>query len=860
MRAVSSLFVLVLLFVGVMCANPCAQDSEKLNLHVPSPDWRDQVIYMVMTDRFDDGDSSNNDQGFGEFDPRKGSHFSGGDLAGVTRRVPYIKDLGATAVWITPPVLNQWWSKPYNATGWHGYWAVDFTKMDPHYGTLDEYKKLSHTLHCKDMYLVQDIVTNHVGNFYNYGGKFDPKDNSKNFRLLEKGSKQPAPTQYPFNLIDRNNPKHVKADIYKWTPTITDYSNDFQVKNYMLGYLADINTNNPLVIETFKKTYADWIRNVGVDAFRIDTVKFVEHEFWNKFLNDKDGIHEVAKQAGKKDFLTFGEVVDTSLPMKIDGEKKLLAYYGTKEKPEVKTMLGYPLYGDIVRVLGESKPTEYLGFRLKAMMSEYPDPHLVPNFVDNHDTPRFLSRAGHAAFKQSLAMLFTVPGIPILFQGTEHGLEESRQAMFERGHRGSKSNFATDGELFRLIKNLAALRKSNKVLTRGDLKMLATDEFGPGVLAYKRTYKGDSIIVLMNTAEHSVLVSRLSTGLNGFSVLSDLLSRESDTLILDNDGSLTKQLNAREFLILKDTNKVRRHGKNLKKPSFRIDDYSPEKTKTGDFEISGRTDTWAKELRVLVNGNLDRSIPVVVDKNGRFTATIPVRDLGEFNKYFTILNRSTWSLSERYEYKTKVTTKTAQTISDPSNDNRGPEGKYFSPQHQYHSNQTDIVGTKVQYSGANLRLIMTMSSVTDAWIPFNGFDNVNFSIFVDLPGKKGARKLPLLFAEMPENLEWNLGHIGGGWNNYMYSSNASSEDKAGERLGFSPSVSVDKSAKTISFLYEGSKLGVADWKGAKFYITTWDVDGEGTYREITEKPSEWMFGGGKIDDPLIMDDMLFEVK
>ena len=113
------------------------QSPESAPLHVPSPDWREQIVYMLFIDRFNDGDPTNNDQGYGEYNPALETHFSGGDLRGLRDKLDYLKALGVTAVWVTPPVLNQWWSSPYEATGWHGYWAVDFKKVDPHFGTLD---------------------------------------------------------------------------------------------------------------------------------------------------------------------------------------------------------------------------------------------------------------------------------------------------------------------------------------------------------------------------------------------------------------------------------------------------------------------------------------------------------------------------------------------------------------------------------------------------------------------------------------------------------------------------------------------------------------------------------------------------
>ena len=294
-------------------AGTCASGDRQLQ-HLPSPDWRDQVIYMLMTDRFDDGDPTNNDQGYGEYDPSQPSHFSGGELQGVIDRLDYLRRLGMTAVWTTPIFYNQWWSTPYQATGWHGYWPVHFQEVDPHYGTLDDYKRLSHELHCRGMYLIQDTISNHVGNFYAYEGEYDPDDTAAGFYLLEPDSHQPAPVQYPFNQIDRLNPEHYAADIYHWTPPITDFASLQQEHYYSLGHVGDINTENPVVIAKFKEIYKFWIDEVGVDAFRMDTVSLVPFPFWNRFLRDDDGIYAHARERGKEFFLTFGEATAVSDP------------------------------------------------------------------------------------------------------------------------------------------------------------------------------------------------------------------------------------------------------------------------------------------------------------------------------------------------------------------------------------------------------------------------------------------------------------------------------------------------------------------------------------------------------------------
>jgi len=169
MKRVSLPTKIVALVLSANLSNVNAQSSGEL--HVPSPDWREQIIYFVMVDRFNDGDATNNNQGVGEYDPRRNSHYSGGDLLGLVNKISYINNLGATAVWITPPVANQWWSPTAQYSGYHGYWAENLMTVDKHYGSLSDMQNLSRRLHGQGMYLVQDIVVNHMGNFFAY----DPK-------------------------------------------------------------------------------------------------------------------------------------------------------------------------------------------------------------------------------------------------------------------------------------------------------------------------------------------------------------------------------------------------------------------------------------------------------------------------------------------------------------------------------------------------------------------------------------------------------------------------------------------------------------------------------------------------------------
>lgn len=843
------------------------QSSESADprlLHVPSPDWRDQVIYMIMTDRFADGDPSNNDLGYGEYKKGSGSHYNGGDLRGIIDKLPYLKELGVTAIWITPPVLNQWWSSPYQTAGWHGYWAVDFSKVDPHLGTLEDYKDLSHALHSDGMYLIQDIVTNHVGNFYTYDGAYDPDDTAKGFRLLEPESVQPAPTQHPFDLIDRTHPEHAAAHIYHWTPTVKDFSDPEQLTTYMLGFLADINTANPLVMETFKESYARWIKEVGVDGFRIDTVMHVDHAFWHHFLNDPDGIHNVAASLGKEAFLSFGESFKISPPFEASGETQVTSYLGTPEKPGLKSMLAFPLYATITRVFGEGKPTAELEHRLEAFMSHFPQPHIVPTFIDNHDTRRFLGIGSTEGFEQALVALFTLPGIPTLLQGTEQALKDTRQALFAGGYGSQVDHFRTDTPAFQLVSTLSRLRTAEPILTQGDLEVLVADPSGPGLVAYKRTLGEEAVLVIFNTANHSIWADAIPTGLPATTKLQTQFARRFEGEVITGvDGHLSLELPARSALVLgtEGAQDVAAPAETpASPPEIHVSTEIHSRTLSSDTRVTGTVTKAHTRLALILDGNLDEAIPFNADADGAWKVTLPVRDLGETSHYFQIFAPDEQTASARIPYRTHVTeTEFEGSLSDPAHDDSGPTGKTTSPTAYEDLGQKDILSVSYKAGGSNLELILQMRCITQDWVPFNGIEKVAFSIFIDLPDQPGLRDLPLLNAHMPEGHEWNLGHILSGWGNSVFTAEGSTSTERGDNTGFAPQVTADPEKGTLTIQYTGKHLGVSSWKGAAFYITTWDVNGEGYYIPINPDPSKFEFLGTSADDPKIMDDALLKL-
>ncbi len=543
---------------GLAVAAPAAP-SAGLKLHVPSPDWRDQVIYFALTDRFDDGDPSNNNQGAGEFNPASNAGYSGGDLKGLARRLDYIQGLGATALWITPPVANQWWDASIQYSGYHGYWAENFRKVDAHLGQLADYQALSDRLHRAGMYLVQDIVLNHTGNYFHYAGPWDAKQVTRNFQRNPAGSGAQAPSQWPFSLNDARNPAQRKAGIYHWTPNVTDFTDPEQERNFQMSGLDDLNTENPVVRKALRDSYGYWIKAVGVDAFRLDTAFYVPPAAVSDFMHARDraapGMAQVAAQTGRSQFLVFGEGFGIDKPFEDTQARKIETYVQGecgKVGGGMQGMLNFPLYGTAGDVLARGRPTAELGYRIRSLMQVHAHPHLMPSFVDNHDVDRFLAGADTVALQQNLALIMTLPGIPVIYYGTEQGFTEQRASMFKGGYgSGGQDHFNTQAPLYQYIQRLTQLRRDHRVLSRGVPTVLRDNPVGPGALAYRMEDGAQQALVVFNTGTGPTLLDNLATGLPGGSVLKAVFAREGAQRdeVVDAQGRITLTLPARSVAV-----------------------------------------------------------------------------------------------------------------------------------------------------------------------------------------------------------------------------------------------------------------------------------------------------------------------
>lgn len=728
-------------------ARPARPAASAAGLHVPSPDWRDQVIYFVLTDRFADGDPRNNDQGAGEYGAGQKTRYNGGDFKGLVQRLDYIRGLGATAVWVTPPVSNQWVNPSGDYAGYHGYWAEHFARVDPHLGTLEDYRALSRALHARGMYLVQDIVVNHTGNFYTYRDRWQPGDPAQGWEAHDTSPPVPRPSQPPFDRNDPRDPAQRAQAIYHWTPDITDYNDRRQELDFQMSGLDDLNTENPQVRRALRESYGYWIREAGVDAFRVDTAFYVPPEFFDDFLRSRDarapGIEQVAAETGRRQFHVFGEGFGIDRPFAETQARRIESYMsGADGRPLLPGMLNFPLYGAIGEVIARGAPTTQLAHRIGRLTGLHARPHLMPTFVDNHDVDRFLAGGSPAALRQALLTLFTLPGIPVVYYGTEQGFTEPRAAMFAAGWAsGGKDRYDTAAPLYRTIAELARVRREHRVFSRGQPEVLRDNAAGPGVLAWRMTHAREAGFVALNTAEQPALLDNLPTGLPPGTVLRGLLAAEEVAaspgaganspaprpadVTVGADGRVSLALPARAGWVWKadvapqpaadapaasKPAKARKSARAVRAqkgkagkagaspapaappaaaPAAAVPaatavrlalDPLPASAVAGDFEVSGRAEG-VSTLRLVIDGDLGAPLEVRPDASGRFSARIDTARMADPTVRHRVVawDEASRAASQAREFSVERAWTLVADIEDPAGDDRGPRGTYLYP-------------------------------------------------------------------------------------------------------------------------------------------------------------------------------------
>lgn len=461
------------------------------------------AVYFVVTDRFVNGDASNDhrDQGgkLRTFDiplpPCNGMHdnigYLGGDFKGIADHLDYIRGMGFTSVWVTPIVDNPdqaftGGGKPGCGTiltdqgksGYHGYWGVDFYKLDEHLPSPGmDFKGLADAMHAKGMKLVLDIVGNHGSPAWTMAsdqpkfGKIYGKDGA----LIADHQNLP-----PQKLDPAHNPLHA---FYNTTGPIEWGKGSIFDGN--LAQLSDFDAGNPAVLDYLVGAYEQWIEQ-GADAFRIDTIAWMPSSFWQAFTT-----RIRAKHPG---FFMFGEAFD------YDAAK--IAVHTLPGKGEV-SVLDFPMKQAMDEVFGRKRAGfERLAASLFLVDGPYANPYDLATFYDNHDMPRM--DASDAGFIDAHNWLFTARGIPVVYYGSEMGFMRGRaEHGGNRNYFGSEGIAAAQGSPIRAaLSRIANIRAASPALQRG----LQLDlELKGDRAAFYRVYQhgGDHQIalVLLNKAD-----------------------------------------------------------------------------------------------------------------------------------------------------------------------------------------------------------------------------------------------------------------------------------------------------------------------------------------------------------------------
>ena len=432
----------------------------------------DDVLYLIMPDRFADGDPTNDEPAEfpGSHDRAKPRAWHGGDLRGVQDHLAYLKDLGVTTVWLTPIVKN-------GATqDYHGYGAVDLYAVDPHLGTLQDYQDLVAAAHKLHMKVFFDVVPNHVGPLHPWVSNPPTPDwfhGTANDHLSSASPLKP-------DFYGQSSKKDVTNDLFEslQDPHTPPEMRANLTNGWFFGILPDLNTENPFVVEYLIQNSIWWAESSGLDGFRIDTFPYVSRKFWAEWHS---GLRKYYPRLS-----TIGEVFhpDPTVTSFFVGGRKGWDGIDT----QLTTVFDFPTFFTLRDVLLKQAAAGKIPNILR-QDSLYPHPDFLVPFFANHDVPRFASMPGSsiAKLKLAFALTLTLRGIPELYYGDEiampGGNDPDNRRDFPGGwHEDEKSAFTAQGrtpeqqEVFAYVQKLLRLRRDHGALRSGQLWHLSSDD------------------------------------------------------------------------------------------------------------------------------------------------------------------------------------------------------------------------------------------------------------------------------------------------------------------------------------------------------------------------------------------------
>lgn len=443
------------------------------------------VLYMLMPDRFANGNPKNDvvkgmrDELCNRNEP---SLRHGGDIEGIRQHLDYFKELGVTALWFTPLLENDRPADEGKYSTYHGYATTNYYRVDPRFGTNDDYKALVSEAHQKGLKVVMDMIFNHCGDYHPWN--------------LD------APSKDWFN-----NPNYGLQTSYKLTPVLDPYASKVDLKETVDGWfvksMPDLNQRNPHLMRYLIQNSEWWIETVGIDGIRMDTYPYADRDamaLWMKTLNDE-----------YPNFNTVGEtwVTEPAYTAAWQKDSKL-----SKTNSNLKTVMDFAFFDRLSMAKHEETDDWWKGlnriYNVLCYDYLYTNPSSVMAFIENHDTDRFLGNGKDStALKQAYALLLTMNRIPQLYYGTEILMNGTKEVTdgnvrkdFPGGFPGDTHNcFTREGRtraenaMFDWTSRLLHWRQGNEAISKGK-----QTQFIPwhGVYVLARQYNGKNVMTILN--------------------------------------------------------------------------------------------------------------------------------------------------------------------------------------------------------------------------------------------------------------------------------------------------------------------------------------------------------------------------
>ena len=462
------------------------------------------VLYMLMPDRFAQGANHPKQiKGMRQYveDRSQPSLRHGGDLNGIREHLDYFKELGVTALWFTPVLEND---SPDNENGfstYHGYATTDYYRVDPRFGSNEDYRRLCDEAHAKGLKIVMDMIFNHSGFEHPWTLDMPTKDwlNLPDWLKESKGSSDPTGTQF-------------LQTSYKLTPVKDPYASKIDLKETVEGWfvptMPDLNQKNEHVMTYLIQNSIWWIETIGIDGIRMDTYPYADAKGmarWMKTLDDE-----------YPNFNVVGETWVTEPAYTASWQKDSRL---SSDNSYLKTVMDFAFFDRLSMAKNEDTDDWWHGMnRLYNSFCYdylYQNPSSVMAFIENHDTDRFLGNGKDTlALKQALALLLTVKRIPQLYYGTEVLMNGTKEVTdgnvrkdFPGGFPGDTHNaFTAEGRtqeenaMFNWLSRLLHWRQGNDAIIKGSMTQFIPYK---GVYVIARQHRGHTVLTIINGKKQS---------------------------------------------------------------------------------------------------------------------------------------------------------------------------------------------------------------------------------------------------------------------------------------------------------------------------------------------------------------------